>query len=131
MPRTLIAAIASTVAARSNCLTGLGNKEWLQRWTDRLENIERELLPRGSGIDSGTIVHLEKSTADRIVFRVPFHCMDPNGFYCGWRDYTVTVTPSFDGFNVRVTGRDYNGLKDYLADLFRETLSRPFDDATA
>lgn len=123
MSRTVIATLAATIEARANCERS-GNAEWFQRHTDRIANIARELLPSGSGI-GGVTVDLEKSTGDRVVLNVPFHCMDVNGFYCGWRDFTVTVTPAFSGHYVKVSGRDYNGLKDYLADLFSDALGAP------
>src|SRR6516162_8259207 len=30
------------------------NPEWYERWSDRIRDIEHNLLPSGSGIDSGT-----------------------------------------------------------------------------
>jgi hypothetical protein len=54
--------------------------------------------------------------------------MNPDGFYDGWRDYMVTARPAFDGVTVTVTGKDYNGTKDYLGDLFHEILTREIDD---
>jgi hypothetical protein len=88
--------------------------------------VAREHLPHGSGVDSGCVVMTEDSRADKLVIHVPFHCMDANGCYDGWRDYTVTVLPAFDGITIHVSGRDYGaGLKDYLGDLFHEALRAP------
>jgi hypothetical protein len=129
MARTIIAALASLIEARANCQR-TGNAEWFQRHTARIARIELDLLPRGSGIDMGATVDLDKSTGERVVIRVPFHRMSPNGYYVGWCDYTVTVTPTFSGFHTRVTGRDYNDLKSYLGDLFAEVLARPMPEET-
>ena len=128
MSRTIIATLASTIQARLNCEQRPANAQWFQRHSDRIDNICSELLPSGSGIDQGVKVDLVRSTGEKVVLLVPFHCMDPNGFYDGWRDFVVTITPSFDGHNIKVSGRDYHGLKEYLADLFSETLGRPFPD---
>ncbi len=54
--------------------------------------------------------------------------MDSNGYYCGWVDYTVTVTPSLTSeFNLRISGRDYHGLKDSLYETFEHALSTGVD----
>ena len=75
-------------------------------------------MPSGSGVDSGTKL-LDNSTPDRLVFQADFHHMDENGFYDGWTEHQIIVTPSLAyGFNVRITGRNRNEIKDYLADLF-------------
>lgn len=69
----------------------------------------------------------EECVVNRLVIHVPFHCMDANGCYDGWRDYRVVVRPAFDGITVTVTGRDYNDLKSYLGELFHEALGRCID----
>lgn len=120
---TLAGRLASLVVARANC-EKTGNVEWHARHTEELMRLAREALPSGSGIDSGCTIVLEQCTARLLTLHVPFHCMDENGFYDGWRDYRVIVAPVFDGISVKVIGQDYNGLKDYLGDLFHETLSR-------
>lgn len=123
---TIAARLASLVQARANCAE-TGNTEWHARHSGEILRLAREHLPSGSGIDSGCVVMSEESTADKLVIHVPFHCMNEQGMYDGWRDYRVTVRPAFDGIRVTVAGRDYNGLKDYLGDLFQETLSRTID----
>lgn len=124
MQKTLAADLASLVAARANCERS-GNHEWHAKHSERIMRLALEHLPSGSGIDSGCVVMSDESSPDRLVIHVPFHCMDENGSYDGWRDYRVVVRPAFDGISVNVTGRDYNGLKDYLAELFQECLTRP------
>lgn len=124
--KTVAARLASLVQARANCEKS-GNAEWLARHTDALVAIERNHLPHGSGIDNGVTVDLDASSSVRLVLRVPFHCMDPNGFYDGWREYRVVVRPAFDGITVDVHGRDYNGLKEYLGGLFHHALTLAID----
>jgi len=119
---TVINRIATLVVARQNCLAS-GNDEWLERHTVGLERIVREHLPSGSGFDAGTSIDKVRSRRDRIVFRTSFHHMDENGHYDGWTEHDVVVTPAFDGFDLRVTGRDRNGIKDYIGDVFHEALS--------
>lgn len=118
------AVLASMIEARENCVRR-DNSTWIGTWNERIEAFARENLPSGSGIDAGSKVDLASSTADRLVIEAPYHAMNGDGFYVGWRDYRVIVTPSLaHGINVRVQGRDYNGVKDYLADVYREAFMR-------
>lgn len=126
-PQPLYRQIARTLSARDNCERS-GNSEWLSKHCERLESISRDLLPSGSGFDQGTTIDFERSGSDRIVLRTSFHHTDESGGYDGWTDHTVTVRPSLAfGFVLRVSGRDRNGIKSYIADEFHEVLSRPFD----
>lgn len=128
MSRTIIAALAATIEARLNCQR-TGNAEWFERHSETIASIAVNMLPHGSGIDMGVTVDLEKSTGEKVVLLVPYHCMSAHGFYCGWRDYTITLTPAFSGFHTRVTGRDYNDTKAYLCDLFSEVLGQPYTES--
>lgn len=101
-------------------------------YDERLDDIERatELnhaieayvqkhAPRGSGFDSGTKIDLDRSRADRLVFNTAFHHMNEHGYYDGWTEHTVTVRPTFGTTpEVRISGRNRNGIKDYIADTF-------------
>ncbi len=79
------------------------------------------LLPHGSGIDSGMKLIIEDCKKDKLVFQCDFHHMDDNGFYDGWTEHKVIITPSLiDGFNIRITGRNKREIKDYLSDMFYE-----------
>lgn len=62
-------------------------------------------LRTGSGIDSYVAIDEKKSGLDRLVLKVPFHHMDPNGYYCGWSNYIVVVKTDFLGLRVKATGK--------------------------
>lgn len=128
MPRNLSVAarIAELVEARANCHSS-GNLEWFERHTSALTEMIRDHLPSGAGIDAGCVLCLASCKRDRIVIDVPFHVMSENGFYVGWRTFKVVVRPAFQSIDIEVKGRDVNGLKDYLADLFHEALTRRID----
>jgi hypothetical protein len=80
-------------------------------------------MPSGSGVDNGTILDSDKSTAEKLVFSVDFHHMEGNGFYCGWTAHDVVVTPSLaHGFHLRITGRNTNDIKEYLYDVYYAAL---------
>lgn len=114
-------AFAAAIGARENCAKS-GNAEWYGKWTERLEELEHE-MPSGSGFDCGTKIDLERSTSEKLVFTTSYHHMDDGGSYDGWTEHEVIVTPSLQfGFQVRVTGRDRNDTKDYIAECFDSTL---------
>ena len=87
----------------------------------------REKLPHGSGFDNGCVI--ESDTESKIVISTAFHHMDDNGFYCGWTDHKVIITQTllYDTPSIRVTGRNFRGIKDYIADVFHSVLSESFE----
>lgn len=96
---------------------------WFSTHTDRIEFLVREHMPSGSGFDNGTTIDLDHSHADKLVFNTAFHHMDDNGYYCGWTDHQVIVTPSLvHGFHVRVGGRNVRDIKDYIHEAFSQAL---------
>lgn len=64
-----------------------------------------DYLPSGSGFDCGTVFDADKSTANKLIFRAEFHHMSAMGYYVGWSQNTFTVTPCFEGFDLRLTVR--------------------------
>ncbi len=116
--RKLYQVIASTIQAKENCSKS-GNHEWYSRHEDTLADIERNELPSGSGIDCGTRIILDECTPNKIVLGLQYHHMNDNGFYDGWTEHRVIVTPSLSNdINIKITGRDRNQIKDYLADVY-------------
>jgi hypothetical protein len=90
---------------------------------EELDSLVREFMPSGSGFDSGTQLDKDACSEDKIVFITAFHHMGENGYYDGWTQHKVIVTPSFNGFNVRVTGLNRNDIKDYIGDHFYDCLN--------
>jgi hypothetical protein len=126
--RYLYSEIANALIAYQNCVES-GNTEWRDNWEDRLEELCKEFMPSGSGFDNGTKLEIglsrpkfKTSHAGKLVFQTAFHHMDEAGGYDGWTNHLVTVTPSFDGFNLRIGGRNRNDIKDYIGDAFHEAL---------
>lgn len=114
--------LASAIIARRNCIES-GNTQWRDRWTDRIEHIERDILPSGSGIDCGSKVDVDESDSRKIFIDLSFHHMDENGYYDGWTEHRITVSPSFDGIELKISGRDRNQIKDYLHDVYYHALT--------
>ncbi len=124
MNNELYAVLASLVQARINCDNATPrNAEWFGRHEDRIEELVKDYMPSGSGVDCGTKMDLDASTSDKLVFTTSYHHMNESGMYDGWTEHTVTVTPSLAfGFTLRIGGRDHNDIKEYLRDLFAEAL---------
>jgi hypothetical protein len=115
--------LASMVAAHLNCVK-IGNDEWRDKWLDRI-NEQLDEAPSGSGIDLGTKIDLEMSSSDKLVFEVGFHHMDGNGYYDGWTEHLVIVTPSLQfGFNIKITGVNRNQIKEYLHEIYSYWMNR-------
>jgi hypothetical protein len=123
-PRPLYVSLAVLLTAIENCRK-TGNAEWEAKHDERLALLVRDHMPSGSGWDCGTVLDVAQSNGAKLVFRGAFHHMDENGMYDGWSDHTITVRPAFhQGFDLHISGRDRNQIKDYLHDLFSSALAQ-------
>lgn len=117
--------------AIARCLRGLQYSPVpgvTEMWAERLERIERETLPSGSGFDSGTKVDLESSKPNRIVLETSFHHMNDCGMYDGWTEHKVIVVPDMIyGIDIRITGRDRNGIKYYIGERISDYLHQDYE----
>jgi hypothetical protein len=116
MERKIYEQIAGLLDAIKNCKQS-GNAEWEGKHWQALKNV-MDTAPSGSGWDSGTTLD-DESTPEKLVFTGSFHHMSEHGMYAGWTDHTITVRPSLQhGIMISVSGRDRNGIKEYLHELF-------------
>lgn len=125
MKQPLYKALVST--SESLARAELNNADQAVR--DRQESIFKDLtdlLPRGSGFDAGT--QLVEARPDKIVMLTSYHHMDDAGGYDGWTEHKITVKPSllYD-IDIRITGKDRNDIKDYIAEVFYSVLSQDVD----
>jgi hypothetical protein len=102
-------------------------------WMDYLDDIVKNYLPSGSGIDSGNSIDMVKSNSSRIVINSAYHSMD-NDSYCGWNEFTIVVTSSLlSTFSISINFHGIKpksyGLKDYLLDLYNYSLTRTMQDS--
>jgi hypothetical protein len=94
------------------------NAQWNAIHNESIDTLEG-FLPSGSGIDAGCKIDRENSTRNRIIITFDFHHLHENGYYIGWTSHKAILIPSFiGGFDLRITGPDKNGIKDYLIDTF-------------
>lgn len=121
--RPLYRELAHLVSARANCMKdSINNVEWQRKHEDFAEQLVKDYMPSGSGFDSGTKLDWDTSHIDKLVFTTAFHHMDDNGFYDGWTEHTVTVTPCFDSFRLRISGRNRNDIKEMMYEQFSHCL---------
>jgi len=99
--------------------TGQGEQAYLVG--NLVDKIVRDYLPHGSGFDNGTKLDWDKSNHNKLVFTTAFHHMDINGYYSGWTEHEVIITPDLMfGFNVKVTGKNRNDIKEYIHSCFSD-----------
>lgn len=121
--------LAQLVGALNRCRKDDSKAEWAAKHRDRISELCREMLPHGSGFDSGCSLDLDRSTEERIVIHTAFHHMTEGGMYDGWTEHTVTVKPSLAlGFVLTVSGRDRNQIKDYIGDTMHFALDEPLPE---
>lgn len=127
MNQPLYQELARLLTAYQNCCSPSANesqREWAPKHQATIEAIVKEQMPSGSGIDRGTKLDLDVSSEEKLVFATAFHHMNEGGMYDGWTEHTVICTPSLAfQFRLKVTGRDRNGIKDYLHSTFQEALA--------
>ena len=121
--KTVVHAFVDALQAMRRCEKS-GNAEWHGRWSSYIAKLQSE-LPHGSGLDGKVEFILDKCNATRVAIFAEFHHMDSNGYYDGWTDHEIIVTATHCGPEIRVTGKDRTGIKDYLAEIFDYALNRP------
>lgn len=130
MTQITVQRLAGLIAARLNCIKNK-NDNWQDAHEYSIEEIIKEHLPQGSGIDGETAIDYGKSKPDRIVINSSYHVMNENGLYAGWIDYKVIITPSLQfGFELNIVGnfsaKKQLGLRDYLYQAYEHALSEVF-----
>lgn len=124
--QTVAAAIAAAYRAHENCLDA-GNLEWAFKWEARLDNLIKECLPSGSGFD-GDITLVEVAD-NKLVFAVPYHPMNSNGYYEAWEAARVVVRPVWGGLDVTARGAG-SMHNDYIAEEMHAHLSEVAPEPT-
>ena len=114
--------IAQTYSAYLSSIKS-NSTEWIEKHEEAIEKLVKEKFPHGSGFDQGTKFSFEESTREKLVFITAYHHMNEAGFYDGWTEHKVIVTPSLGSdYYMKVTGKDRNQVKDYIGDRFYHAL---------
>jgi len=112
--------IANLFVAHENCVASK-NTEYQFRHAEKIGEMVDNYLPSGSGFDSGTRFVWEESNRNKLVFNTAFHHMNGDGYYDGWTEHKVIVTADLlFGFQIKVTGKNRNDIKEYIAGCFSD-----------
>lgn len=112
--------LARAFNAHGNC-NKRGNMDGANNAINKIETMVRNYLPSGSGFDSGTKFNWQESNENKLVFNTAFHHMNEGGYYSGWTEHKVIVTPNLMfGFNIKITGRNRNDIKEYIHSCFAD-----------
>jgi len=119
--------IASRFNARTNC-EKRNNTEWHSKHEDAIDLLCKNFLPSGSGVNCGTKFDYDTSKDDKLVFIASYHHMNESGYYDGWTEHKITVTPSLQSsINLTISGRNCNDIKDYLHEIFHHDLTQDIE----
>lgn len=122
METKIYKSIAQLIVAIDNCKKS-NNDEWYTKHTEKLESVMQS-APSGSGFDNGTELDYAKSSENKLVFNTAFHHMNEDGYYTEWTQHQVIITPALArDYDIKVTGKNKNDIKDYIADTFVSWLS--------
>lgn len=99
------------------------NRDAIKLWETRIDWLLANHMPHGSGFDSDTLFLVGESSSRTLVFMTEFHHMNDVGMYTKWTKHRVVVKADLIyGFNIRVSGQNHNGIKEYIADTFHTAL---------
>lgn len=120
MPRPVVYHVSMLLEAYQNCVSSR-NVEWAGKHGAFLQVLVKDYMPSGSGIDMGVELDIT-SQSQRIVLTTQFHHMTEHGMYDGWTEHSIIVTPRFSDIGIQVTGRNRNQIKEYLHEVFHQSL---------
>lgn len=123
MKETLIALIAKNCDWHKTV-----NDDFKEVCEDRIYELEQK-LPHGAGLNSGCKIDVQNSSSDKVIIHFKYHHMNENGFYCGWTQHSMVVKPKlWNDFDLKISGKNKNLIKEYLYDLFNDTLKEMYDE---
>lgn len=94
-----------------------------------ITSIMRDHMPNGNGIDTEIQFDWEQSKPERLVLLVSFHHMDDNGLYKGCTRHQAIIRPSLvTGYTLRITGKNYRGIKWELDEWITDSLDAIIPD---
>ena len=130
--------IASSFNAYLNCLNSDEIKKdshgnlWEDNHADNIEEIVKNYLPSGSGIDTGVKFNFDESKNNKLVFNSSYHLMSENGFYIKWIDFKIIVIPSLlNEIDIKIIGYELKKyyVDDYINDCFYNALMEEISHA--
>lgn len=128
MQKRVYVVLARAVGAYHRCVAG-NNLQWRDRHKEHITTVVKDKFPSGSGFDRGTVLDLDLSTEEKLVFLTSFHHMDGHGFYDGWTDHAITVRGSLAfGFKMTISGPNRNDIKELIHQNFELALNELIEE---
>lgn len=110
--------------AYNNCIKS-NNTVWQEKHETTIIDALLNALPHGSGIDCKWEFNIAEN---RILCDNSYHCMNENGMYCGYIDFTVCIKAKYRDMFGKIIftitgkfGKDQD-LKDYLYEIIDDRL---------
>ena len=122
--------LAKIANSRLRCLESINFSNEIENYENEIDNIMENRLPHGSGIDNGCHFDYNKSHNNRLVINSGYHCMNEDGYYDGWVDFIVIVTPDLElDYRLSIKGNfgKYSHVKDYLYQIFHDSFDQEVD----
>lgn len=120
--------IASLIVAYKNCEAS-HNLIWLNRHSQKIRHIFDSL--EGAGFKF--YYELDKSKENKIIFYGNYHKMNDTGYYDGYDNFKVIMTPDFiNGFSLRIISTDSkikSEDREYYYDYLYNALSEKIDES--
>ena len=93
-----------------------GNIKAYNSHCETLQGIHKNYLPSGSGFDGQ--ITIEEATDKKLVIRFDWHILNDNGYYDGWLDLLLIVTPNLSSdFDMKIkwytNGNDKRKVEKY------------------
>jgi hypothetical protein len=101
------------------------NNDYARIHLENIKEIQDNILPRGSGIDYGSAIDIDRSTDSKMVIHSTYHVMN-EGYYTRIIDYTVNVKASLAlEMYLRITGNfgDDSDIKEALYEIYQCALT--------
>lgn len=120
---------AAIYIARQNCIDR-ANHEWAEKHDDSIRKLI-DMLPSGSGLDNGWELDNDRTTGERITLRSAYHFMNDAGYYDGWGNFSLIITPSLAfGVVIKIVGNfgKYQDVKEYLYDILHDAITREVEE---
>ncbi len=108
--RTNLEKLALAFQAKEVCK----DSEILDRWEVLIEKILCT-LPSGGGF-AGTEV--KEVSSKKVILATEFYHVSQNGHREGVTSHRITFTPTLVGTDIKVSGRNFNDVKSYIAEVF-------------
>ena len=115
--------LAQEICAYHHCRQ-TGHSQGMLLHEDNIDKLMHD-APHGSGFNNGTGINLDISHSERLELKTSYHHMNDNGMYVKWTCHNIIIKANLtNDFSIKVTGENYNNIKEYITDIFVDWLEQ-------